>query len=478
MRQPVLRVVLILLSVLLGGVPAFAQSTSAINGGIQFDFSLPGARSLAMGGAFVALADDASASQANPAGLTILSRPELSGEGRGWNFFSLTPDLGHAFGEATGVGLDSITGLRNREIKDTTASPSFISFVWPKGAWAFAVYRQQFSQFENRIESSGPFVTLPNGVVDRVNPVTARIELDILANGFSIARRLGPRLSIGGGLAFYDFSLDSRSQSYLVWPHGVPLAPAQRTTFTHVGEQFGAADFSDANMFFRQEQYSDDRAWAATVGFMWQPAEWWRAGASFRQGPDFTYSSRFYGGPAHRRVSSDLAGTVIDADDWILFHVPDSYSVGVMVRPFESLSLSLEYDRVQYSQLLNGDGNGRPVDTAGQIQSADPLVRDEGRRNVAGLAIDDSNQLRFGAEWFAPRPGLFLRIGTWLDPDHRQRFEDLSLPKSVVNTPKGEDEIHFSAGVGKDFGAFRVDGGFDLSPRLNTYSVAAVFYIR
>lgn len=35
----------------------------------QFSFSNPGARSLGFGGAFVALADDATASFANPAGL-------------------------------------------------------------------------------------------------------------------------------------------------------------------------------------------------------------------------------------------------------------------------------------------------------------------------------------------------------------------------------------------------------------------------
>ena len=47
-----------------------AQTSDEINGGIQFDFSLPGARSLGMGGAFVALADDATAGYSNPAGLT------------------------------------------------------------------------------------------------------------------------------------------------------------------------------------------------------------------------------------------------------------------------------------------------------------------------------------------------------------------------------------------------------------------------
>jgi long-chain fatty acid transport protein len=50
--------------------------------GLTFNFGNPGARSLGMGGAFLGLADDASAAEANPAGLTILIRPEVSLEMR------------------------------------------------------------------------------------------------------------------------------------------------------------------------------------------------------------------------------------------------------------------------------------------------------------------------------------------------------------------------------------------------------------
>src|SRR5947199_8320409 len=52
--------------------------------GLQFNFGNPGARSLGMGGAFIGLADDASAAEANPAGLTILRKPEFSIEARNY----------------------------------------------------------------------------------------------------------------------------------------------------------------------------------------------------------------------------------------------------------------------------------------------------------------------------------------------------------------------------------------------------------
>src|SRR5204863_7128769 len=66
-------------------LPAAAQNTDIESlSGLQFNFGNPGARSLGMGGAFLGLADDASAAEANPAGLTILRKPEISVEGRNY----------------------------------------------------------------------------------------------------------------------------------------------------------------------------------------------------------------------------------------------------------------------------------------------------------------------------------------------------------------------------------------------------------
>src|SRR5712691_3763146 len=69
----------------LSAVPAIAQNTDIESlAGLQFNFGNPGARSLGMGGAFLGLADDASAAEANPAGLTILRKPEVTIEARNY----------------------------------------------------------------------------------------------------------------------------------------------------------------------------------------------------------------------------------------------------------------------------------------------------------------------------------------------------------------------------------------------------------
>src|SRR5687767_3254864 len=71
--------------ILLVAVPAMAQNTDIESlSGLQFNFGNPGARALGMGGAFLGLADDATAAEANPAGLTILRKAEISVEGRNY----------------------------------------------------------------------------------------------------------------------------------------------------------------------------------------------------------------------------------------------------------------------------------------------------------------------------------------------------------------------------------------------------------
>src|SRR5262245_49913029 len=68
-RLRIWRCIAVVAALVLLPVPsAFAQRDIEIQPGLQFDFINPGARSLAMGGAFIGLADDATAASTNPAG--------------------------------------------------------------------------------------------------------------------------------------------------------------------------------------------------------------------------------------------------------------------------------------------------------------------------------------------------------------------------------------------------------------------------
>ena len=75
--RPCARLLLAAAALLCGASAAEAQ----LQVPVQFDFLNPSARSLALGGAFVGLADDATAALVNPAGLIELTRKEISIEG-------------------------------------------------------------------------------------------------------------------------------------------------------------------------------------------------------------------------------------------------------------------------------------------------------------------------------------------------------------------------------------------------------------
>src|SRR6267143_1076492 len=103
-------------------VPLAAQNTDIESlSGLQFNFGNPGARSLGMGGAFLGLADDASAAEANPAGLTILRRPEVSVEGR--NF--LEQQVLTTSGTFPAIERTAFTHYSQR------VQPAFASIVYP-----------------------------------------------------------------------------------------------------------------------------------------------------------------------------------------------------------------------------------------------------------------------------------------------------------------------------------------------------------
>ncbi|MEN8135005.1 MAG: hypothetical protein ABFS18_05645 [Thermodesulfobacteriota bacterium] len=112
--------------------PALALIAGADIFGLDFRFNNPGARANAMGGAFIGLADDATTAYTNPAGLTILTQPEVSVEYKGGNYTTRTIDE-----TGTNDFDKSVSGL------------SFLSFAYPTKNTVVAIFRHQLLNNEN-----------------------------------------------------------------------------------------------------------------------------------------------------------------------------------------------------------------------------------------------------------------------------------------------------------------------------------------
>src|SRR5256885_15298657 len=112
-------------------LPLAAQNTDIESlSGLQFNFGNPGARSLGMGGAFLGLADDASAAEANPAGLTILRKPEVSLETRNYQ----EKQVFTTSGTFPDIPRTAFSHYSQR------ADISFASFVYPVKNFTLGVY--------------------------------------------------------------------------------------------------------------------------------------------------------------------------------------------------------------------------------------------------------------------------------------------------------------------------------------------------
>ena len=294
------RTVFIFLGIRLSASSARAQSGSPTT--LQFSFSNPGARSLGFGGAFVAVADDATASFANPAGLVQLSRPEVSVEGRLWSYSMPFTAGGRFSGQPTGILLDNSPGFRTGVSSESIAGLSFVSFVYPGKAWSLAFYRHQSANFEATAETQGffsdPFdlndgdfvsraLTLPVGGTFRVGDIRTFTDLEIVTHAVAGAYRLTDTFSLGGGLSYFDGDFTNKGEFF---------APVEQTL---PGGPFGENAYAEQALVLSNPSTTIDHSdWGLTGGFLWHVSGPWSVGGFYRQGPTLEFDDREISGPA------------------------------------------------------------------------------------------------------------------------------------------------------------------------------------
>ena len=127
---------------------AAAQTNERIYEDLDFRFVTPGARAVGMGKTFVGLADDATAAESNPAGMSNLLEQEFSVEFIGTK-------IKHARFVPGGTPPTQTFG-------EYVATPSFLSYVLPMKRWTLSFfrhdiqdYRESFGFAERALPGSG-----------------------------------------------------------------------------------------------------------------------------------------------------------------------------------------------------------------------------------------------------------------------------------------------------------------------------------
>ena len=463
---------------------AAAGSAAAItnvenNSSIPFSFSNPGARSLGMGGAFVGAADGAPAAYTNPAGLTGLGLEQQVGVEFRRNSF----DAPFANGGEAGINPFDTSGVEYGDASSDTNSLSFISWVLPRENWALALYRHETLDFDAEYiaeaTSFGDFFT---------NPYFASTDLEMVTWGASFAYDVNEHIALGAGLSYYDFEID--------------------TSVT----RFDPNRFSSGNLagalISSQQQAGDDTDFGYNLGLIFRGSDNFNIGLAYRSAPEFDYRATNIAGAAFLAdaIAPGIFTGQLLADQTVGFKAPDTFSVGFSWRPSDNLTLNLDVNRINYSNLSEGNvtpflnGPDNPLSLVTQVAVTlggvlipagtridDIFATPEEIAAARLVQIDDVFEPRLGMEYiFADMKfPVALRLGTWYEENHTLRFQgevgtgssdaDLVSQLNAVVFSTGDDEMHYSAGLGIVFSSFQVDAAFDMSDRQDIFSLSGVW---
>jgi len=418
--------------ILAAGAPLRGQEDASF-AGFQFNRSLPGARSLALGGAFVALANDATAAYSNPAGLTLLESPEVALEVRHWD----TSTIYTSGGDGTAGSAFRLSDFELGRAKSYAAGPSFASFVYakPQARWAAAVYRHELIDFHSRFSSFG----VRKNDEELYGPLDFSTDMEIVSYGLSGSYRITDSLRAGLGVSYSSLDLHARQT-------------IQKPTFTLVAGKEG-----------------QDSAVDYHVGVLWDLNPAWTVGAAYRRGPRFTMNECFPVGSHACFQGIDSTPRPGGFDVISELRIPDQVSLGLAFQPKDTLTFLFEVDRIEYSALLAGNRLGRFTENGQNL----------------GFRLDDATELRAGAEYVIRRPkgeSFAVMLGAWYDPDHTITFSsqgdgDGIRFRRAYFLPSGEDEIHLSGGLKAHLGRYQVNLGVDHSDRIGTLSLSTVVRI-
>ena len=341
---------------------------------VQYNFSPPGARALAMGSAFIGLADDATASESNPAGLTILTKPEFSAHFRYSSLDNSAPD--------------TVSGQGFADFNDKVGSPGFFSLVYPWKQAALSLYFQRSADFRSHSLFDGVISTdigeLPN---------TDQVETDFKVDnyGLSGAFKLGSMVSIGGSARITRVHLDS----------------VQQTSFYATRGDINSEGGEIFRTGIRLDQAKSKFTWNA--GILFTPLSKLTLGAVYKKGAPYDFPSNFF--------SEDvtLAGTEVippAPGDFvtITIRIPDTYGAGLALRPTENWTIVSDVVRVLYSRTNQFNPDGSLVTN---------FYQDFGE--AGGTPLVDATEFHVGTEytWAGGSDWIFaIRAGYYSDPDH------------------------------------------------------------
>ncbi len=412
----------------------------------SLNLNSPGARARGMGGAFIGRADDATATVTNPAGITILVKPEVALEYLHTNNQSTKTTVVQV-PVATGYdvtpspvpipdpGIDDQPYTAEFQSKDTLNDVNeldFFSVVYPFGPVSVAFSR--FELINTNATVNGEISSSPFHYVER-NAFTGTVDISDVQYLFSAAFKAGSKFSIGASLIVSDLGFQS------------DIGAIQKNE----------VDFGD---HFSSTIDTNGTEVGANVGILIRPNSKIGIGAVYHYEPEFTLdvtviNADFTPNPL---ITSKSGITSVN------FDIPDSVGVGVSIEPTPNFIVDVDVIYIWYSQLESVvTGYSLFTHLLPIFDSADQI----------DFAIDNQTDFHIGAEylWTTTSNVIALRGGYYRQGPNRFFLENAANPdiqaflEPIFGNEPGSGINHYTVGTGLTHGNYSMDLALDFNQK-------------
>ncbi|MCP4404585.1 MAG: hypothetical protein GY801_45695 [bacterium] len=481
--------------------PGLALTDEELFQSFTFNFLTPGARATALGGAFIGLADDATAVESNPAGLTQLYDPEFSIEYKHISHKENRP--------YENLNYDN-PSIEKREFSNFVNSLPFLSAAFPYTLrsedeetgeereivkFVFSLYRQELVNYATSFKTSQAPLWIPGsgGIYESPRyffPVSASADLSVTNYGVGIALEFpflrGLSLAVSPRLS--ELEIESTSIRYDADLESTP-------------DIIEATDFRESEIENWTTIDDKDSGFSINAGLLWRLERLeemlhvprFSIGAVYRAGAEFKVKEVLsWSLLPTQQYSSEFS----DFEEFTL-KIPDSFGGGIAIKPRDNLTFTLDVVHVQYEDLLEDFDIIFSAFTSEQ-----------------NFTVDNATEIHFGMEYEVEMGErlLFLRAGIYNDPDHSIRFtgttegkireklapliaqyennpSSLALIEDYIQDqtqaydnvgkslfPGGEEQIHLTGGIGLILNEhLEINTGINLSEYNNQLSVTGVY---
>lgn len=334
-----------------------------------------GARATGMGGAYISIADDATAASWNPAGLVQLEKPELSVVysyfGRSQNYSSdIHPEI-------EGDNFMSMDGI------------NYASAVYP---FVLLDRNMVVSLNYQRLYEMGKDVkfdyTEDLGEFSLTDNIHYKQAGDLYALSPAVAFQVTPELYFGGTFNFWDSYLGHNG-----W----------NTTYdSHASGNLAGFDYSDS---YLNKSSIRMKGFNANIGFLWNFYGPLTLGGVYKTAFDARLrqnNSTFY----ESDWDGDVSSYYSEDSEYKTMKMPASYGLGLSYRHSDSLTVALDAYRTEWSHYMLVD------ESSHETNPIDGASIEDGR-------LKDTIQARLGGEYLIIRDNYVipLRAGLFYDPE-------------------------------------------------------------